>query len=951
MTDESRSHSESPDDFSWPESRIRALLEEILETGSDPEQVSGGDHKLERLLRERLRRARDVEAQLEALFPSQDSGDDSTRRALLDDRRQDGRLPQIPGYEITSVIGTGGMGVVYRARQLQLDRWVAIKMVLLGAYASGDELRALLREARDVATLRHPNIVQVYDVGEHDGFPYFAMELLDGGDLARTLQGRPRPARDAADLIRVLAGAVHTAHLGGIVHRDLKPGNIFLCSDGTPKIGDFSLASRPGHDTTIMTHARQGGTPSYMSPEQAAGKSTATRPAVDIYALGAMLYELLTGRPPFKGESSTETRRQVIADEPVPPTRLNSRVPRDLQTICLKCLQKDPARRYGTAAELADDLRRFTSREPILARPVGPVERTVKWCRRRPSAALSVGVCLVAMAAAVAGGVWLQQVHEARRTAEFFRREQARTSIEAAFPPLSRFVASQQWMDATGLLRTAQAHLTDAASPELEHRLAAAEEHFEVAQELARIRQSFVAIGYSGSVHYPARDAYARVFARLGIGRDAGIHEAASVLRTSPLRDQLLVALDSAAYIEARYGDASELSRLLAVGRAVTPNQWQDRFRNQDTWADIAGLKLLVEDAKTAESAPPCHQMILIGLLLDRLGDNAGALDVLRESQLREPSDFSVNFWLARAHDTDDAQALQFLRAAAALNPTDALTWSEIGLRLLRTGRYEDAVGPLRKATSIQPDFAMAWANLFFSLVGCGRWEEAVAAERDARHAIPAFSLGDSEDILQMCLARAAVINQDWSVAADAYTRALKGRYVDSAALWYESAAASVLAGDMPAYQQICTTMLELQASAGMRKFLVGRACTIGMVPARDLVLAKDLATPELDLQADGHWSLIQRAAFLCRDGRDREAIPVLERSRQVSAHPAKLVLTWVWLARAHLSLGERDSSEAWHGVAADWLRQSDTKPDGIHLHDWLEAQILWHEVDAELAS
>lgn len=949
MPDESPFHFETPDDYSWPDdSRIRTLLEEILETGSSPEQVSGGDLKLERVLRHRLRQARNIEAQMEAMFPSASSGD-LTWRSSLQDRRVDGRLPEIPGYEIDSVIGSGGMGVVYRARHLKLDRWVAIKMVLLGAYASREQMECLLREAQDVAALRHPNIVQVYDVGEHDGFPYFAMELLDGGDLARKLQGKPRAAREAADLIRVLAGAVHAAHLGGIVHRDLKPGNVLLCSDGTAKIGDFSLARRLDHDSMIMTHARQAGTPSYMAPEQAAGDSGSIQPAIDIYSLGAILYELLTGRPPFKAESSSQTRRQVITDEPVPPSRLNSRVPLDLQTICLKSLQKDASRRYKTAAELADDLGRFNRGEPILARPIGPVERTVKWCKRRPSTTFAITVSVVALAGAVSGGVWFQQVRHARDTQEAVRRQSARASIEAALPSLSRFVASQQWVDATGLLRTAQSQLGDAASPDLESRLDAAEEQYEVAQELYRIRQSFVALGYSGYIHYPARDAYARLFGRLGIGRDVGVHEAASVVRVSPLRDQLLIALDNAAYIEARQGDENEPSRLLAVGRAVMPNHWQDRFRDKDIWADVAGLKRLVEDAKFAEPAPPSHQMILIGLLLDRLGDNTAALDVLHEAQLREPSDFSVNFWLARAHENNNAEALQFLRAAAALNPTDALTWSEIGLRLLRTGKYEDAVGPLRKATSIQPEFSMTWSNLFFSLVGCGRWEEAVAAERDARNAIPTFSLGDSDDVLQMCRARAAILNQEWSVAGEAYARALSGRYKDNAALWYECAAATVLAGDVPSYQQTCNSMLEQQETLGLRAYLVGRACTIGTATVQDLSRATKLAIPELDLQPEVHWSLTQRAAFLCRQGSSREAIPILERSLQVSAQPEKLILTWVWLARAHLSLGENDSAEAWHRKAADWLDQSNSKPDGIHLHDWLEALILRRECEAEL--
>lgn len=953
MTDESRPRFGSADDSSLPdESRIRALLEEILETGSSPEQVSGGDRALERVLRERLRRARDIEAQMEAMFPTPHSDGDSPRRALAEGLRKDGRLPEIPGYEVHSVIGSGGMGVVYRARHLGLDRWVAIKMVLLGAYASREEKVCLLREAQNVAALRHTNIVQVYDVGEHDGFPYYAMELLEGGDLSRTLQGRPRPAREAAELIRVLAGAVHAAHLGGIVHRDLKPGNILLGSDGSPKIGDFSLASRLEHDSTIATHVRQWGSPSYMAPEQAAGHSNAIQPAIDIYALGAILYELLTGRPPFKAESSTETRRQVINEEPVPPSRLNSRVPRDLETICLKCLQKDPARRYETAADLADDLERFTRGDPILARPVGTVERAVKWCRRRPSTAFAIAVSVVALAAAVAGGVWLQQVEHARQTQETIRRERARTSIEVALPSLSRYVTSQQWVEAMGALRTAQAQLGDAESPELEFRLAEAQEWFEVAQDLDRIRQSFLAPQYRGSVYFPARDDYAQVFRRVAIGRDVGVAEAAEHVRESPLKEQLLLALDQAAFLEFVAEDEIEFSRLLAVGRAAAPNPWQDRFRDPATWRDLASLEALVEDAANAEPAPRSPQMVVIGLLFNTFDDHDARIDVLREAHMRDPSDFSLNLWLGIELRSDGhyAEALQYLRASAALNPTHTVAWTEIGRVLMHSGKHEDAIGPLRKATSVDPNFAPAWGNLFFALVACERWEEAAATERAAVAAIPTFSLGDSEDTLQVCRARAAIAKREWSAAAEAYAQALDGRYVDNADLWFEFAAATLLAGHMAAYREICASMLGLQESVGLLKTPIARACTIATVSARELALAAELVLPVLDKDADSHRSLTRRAALLCRDGRQREAIPILEQSLQSSSKPEQSIVTWVWLSRAHLSLGEHDTAKIWLEKAADWLDQSNTKPEGIHLHDWLEAQILRHECEAELA-
>lgn len=953
MTDESHCHSESSDDSSFPdESRIRALLEEILETGSSPEQVSDGDQKLERVLRKRLRRVRDVEAHMEAMFPTPQSGGDSPRRALLEGLRNDRRLPKIPGYEIHSVIGTGGMGVVYRARHLKLDRWVAIKMVLFGAYASREEMECLLREARDVAALRHPNIVQVYDVAEHDGFPYYAMELLDGGDLARALQGQPRAARDAADLIRVLAGAVHAAHLGGIVHRDLKPGNILLSSDETPKIGDFSLARRLEHESTIMTHARQVGTPSYMAPEQAAGDSRAIQPAVDIYALGAILYELLTGRPPFKGESSTETRRQVITEEPVPPSRLNSRVPRDLQTICLKCIQKDPVRRYETAADLADDLERFTRGEPILARPVGAAERMVKWCRRRPSTTFAIAVSVAAMVGAVAGGIWLQQVEHARHTEETVRRERARASIESALPLLSQFVTSRQWSDATGVLRTAQTRLEDAQSPELDVRLAVAAEEFEVAQELDRIRESFPEPGDTGYTYSLSRDAYARIFRRVGIGSDVDVETAALRVRNSPLREQLLIALDHAAFTERFSAQDTEFGRLLAVGRAAAPNPWQDRFRNPATWRDLASLQRLVKDAASAEPAPPSHQIVMIGVRLRSLDANATTIEILREAQLREPSDFWVNLELghALAHDERFAEALQFFQAAAALRPTHHVVWTSIGWALISSGKPEEAIAPLRKATALRPDYPLSWRNLIHALVRCERWDEVFATEREAESANHLNVITDEMEIwIHLSRARSAAAKRELSIAAEFYSH-LQQRHPPRAEVLFELAAVSLLGGDNAGYREVCASMLDRCESAELRKFLVARACTLATVSDQELAWAAELGMTELDNYADRHWSLRQRAALLSRDGRHREAIPILEQSLQSTPKPEHHIVAWAWLALAHLSLGEHDIAKSWLAKVTDWLDQSDTKPDGMHLHDWLEAQILRHEVEAELA-
>jgi serine/threonine protein kinase len=327
----------------------------------------------------------------------------------------DSQWPAVPGYEIIGVLGRGGMGVVFKARHLALQRIVALKMLQNWARAGETELARFRAEADVIARLQHPNIVQIYDVGDVAGRPYFALEYVAGGSLAQYLNGTPQSARLASQFVEVLARAVQAAHANGVVHRDLKPANILLipaqqdaagaldktrgpnalAADGgllkaVPKIADFGVAKCANADGEAQLHRSLTvtgdilGTPSYMAPEQAAPIGPPVGPATDIYALGAILYELLTGRPPFKGETPLETVLQVLHSEPVPVTGLQPNVPRDLETICLKCLRKEPRHRYHSAGDLADDVQSFLRGGPIKARPRGTVEKVWRWIRDHP---------------------------------------------------------------------------------------------------------------------------------------------------------------------------------------------------------------------------------------------------------------------------------------------------------------------------------------------------------------------------------------------------------------------------------------------------------------------------------------------------------------------------------------------------------------------------------------
>jgi WD40 repeat protein len=407
-----------------------------------------------------------LRAEMEALLALDDSFSDTSNDGLLKspvvrapEDEPPGVRPAVPGYEVLGELGQGGMGVVYKARQVSLNRAVALKMLLGGAHARPRDLAHFRLEAEALASLHHPGIVQVYEVGECDGHPYLCLEFVEGGSLAERVRGRPQPPSEAARLVQALARAMHAAHQAGVVHRDLKPSNVLLAADGTPKVTDFGLARRLEGGARQTASGDVMGSPSYMAPEQAGGRSHTAGPAADVYALGAILYECLTGRPPFQAATVVETVMLVLTAEPVPPRRQQPALPRDLETICLKCLAKEPGRRYADAQELAEDLDRFLTREPIVARRVGWLERLALWVRRRPTRAAACGLAaLVLVLAGLGGGataLWqraegaLQREQRAKEDVELARaaERKAKDDLDRALDLHRVLFAHAAWRD------------------------------------------------------------------------------------------------------------------------------------------------------------------------------------------------------------------------------------------------------------------------------------------------------------------------------------------------------------------------------------------------------------------------------------------------------------------------------------------------------------------------
>jgi eukaryotic-like serine/threonine-protein kinase len=701
--------------------RVQQLLEELHVSDSTPEEVCKSCPELLSVVRKRWRRIRRLQADLDALFPSPD--EPTPLRERTD-------LPQIPGYEVEAVLGRGGMGIVFKARHLRLNRPVALKMALAGAYADPLDQARFQREAEAAAGMRHPNIVQVYDVGESNGRPYFTMEYIEGGSLAKRLAGTPQLPQQAAQILVILAGAVQVAHDNGIVHRDLKPANVLLTADSVPKISDFGLARRLVGEAGITRTGDAVGTPSYMAPEQAQGGPDAVGSAVDVYALGAILYELLTGRPPYRAATAVETVQQVISQEPAPPTLLNRKIPRDLETICLKCLHKEPERRYASAAALADDLRRFGEGRPIQARPVGRGERLWRWGRRNPTAATLLATALALVGLASGGSVWFVQQ---RTMHELEMRNEVGTAVAQAASLRKGF----HFHEARELLKLARRRLEPAGPDDLRRQVNQGLADADLAERLDAARTEWATLVEHEFKPAGSEALYELAFAAAGLGREGDdVEGMAARVRDSAASAEITAALDDWASITP---DLRRRAWLLAVAREADPDPARNRVRQPELWRNRAWLTQLAQTPNLAELGP--H----LTTALCRVARESGAdlLPLMTAAQARFPQDFWLNLdlgWaLHKAHRLEEA--LGYYRAALAIRPQTSMAHHNVGAVLSVLGRRDAAVSHFRESLRLDPEYAAGHHSLAWTMRYMGQLDEAIDEYGQALRIAPTSSV------------------------------------------------------------------------------------------------------------------------------------------------------------------------------------------------------------------
>lgn len=937
------------EDVSVGQTSVLVLIEQAIESGRSAEEVCASCPELIGAVRRGIQAYRLLESRLDDYFPdSRVAGEPAAHRSELP-------RPELPGYAVTETLGRGGMGVVYLARHEKLGRQVAIKMLLAGPYASKVERERFQREARVLASVRHPNIVSVYDVGEADGYPYFTMEFMGGGTLVAGKRSEPHEPGKAATIARTLADAVEHAHQAGIIHRDLKPGNILLDEDGTPKISDFGIARSDSGDLGLTIAGARLGTPSYMAPEQVEGRAKDVGPATDVYALGAILYEMLTGRPPFLGDSPTETDRQVVAADPVAPSRLNPKVPRDLETICLTCLRKEPAKRYASAAALRDDLDRQHAGEPIVARPVGVLERAAKWARRRPDQATMGGAVLVALATVVVFAMWFQQLQSQRQLETALREQRARQAIESAIGLADDLRVQRRWVQASHVLEDASVRLDEAQSPDLHSRLEQLASDLAIAIDLDRIRRRLPEIGRNGYNYRPALREYEALFERIGIGLEVPAEIAAEFVRYSVIRDELLVGIGCASFAAFISREHDPMHHWLVVSGLAAPDAWGNYFGDAKVWNDEAALLTLAEQILSLENSPPSYQIVILATRLADLGYNPVSIELLRQAQRNDDHDFWVNLELGNAlyRGAQYAEASQYFRAAVVIQPDNPIAWTGLAAMLGLADMGMEGLIACERAIELEPTYALAWEHMIYQLFSMDRPEEALAAYDRAVAIAPsnAEPLRSIRSRAEVQLGRSIAMRCDWERGVEVYGRGQSIDPWETADPWFEYAALLLLHGDHAGYEAVRDRMIEDGERGSMRRYLVARTVTLAPNSSAIVERAERIAASEIDRLPGHHWSLFQRAALNCRQGRYERAIELIHEGLAVESNPGKNVVGWAWLAVAYHGLGEEEAASRWRSKVEALLEASEGMyPDNaeaieLHFHNWLEAQVLLREV------
>jgi len=599
------------------------------------------------------------------------------------------------------------MGVVYKARHLKLNRVVALKMILSGGHASDAELKRFVTEAEAVAALQHPNIVQIFETGEHQGLPYFSLEYVDGGSLAAKVKENPLPTNEAAGIVEHLARGMEYAHRKGVVHRDLKPDNVLMTSDGIPKLTDFGLAKQIKADSGLTQTGAIMGTPSYMAPEQAVGKTSETGPAADVYGLGAILYRLVTGRPPFQAATALETIRQVVGDEPVAPTQLQSKTPRDLETIILKCLRKEPAKRFASAADLADDLRRFRENRPIVARPVGRIEKLVKLVQRNPSmTALVASIVLLILGLSIGG---YARYSDAKKSEAVEGQRLARNSeaVAAALEQVEFALGADDALRAEPLLAQAEKRYAEGVSEELRSRIEQCRKDLAMLTELDRIddyRWTHSQNVLAGAEPVTAR--WRRAFVEYGIEPGATpTVEAAQAIGRSLIHDRLLATLDTWLVEESSID-------VMAILNSADPDAYRETMR-QAVNARNADRVRAVAAQFDAMRQPDRFTLSLVKLQWLSIDERRRRLIAVNQ---RSPSNFAVLMTLASLHEHNNKQTprenAEWYRAALALRPKNAAAHHGIAVALFKKGDLDGAIAEYREAIRLDPNYQQTHLNL-----------------------------------------------------------------------------------------------------------------------------------------------------------------------------------------------------------------------------------------------